>query len=84
MTLFIMLIMDLIVGAIAGYLAAGLMKVDNSNIVQNCFLGILGGIVGTLVGSLIGLKATGYIGNLIFAVIGAVIVIYVYQKFIKK
>ena len=78
------ILISLLVGAAAGYIASSLMKADNSNIIFNCALGIGGGIVGNIVGGLIQVGPTGYIGSLIFSVIGACIVIWVYRKFIKK
>ena len=82
--LIFILLFDVVIGTLAGYLASMLMKIDSSNMVQNCCLGILGGIVGTFLGRLIGLAATGWFGDLLFSVAGAVVVIYVYQKFIRK
>ena len=78
------ILISLVVGAVAGYIASQLMKADSSNIVFNLLLCIVGGSVVGLVGGLLQIGSTGWLGDLIFSVIGACIVIWGYRKFIKK
>ncbi|HCK87631.1 MAG TPA: GlsB/YeaQ/YmgE family stress response membrane protein [Erysipelotrichaceae bacterium] len=78
------LLMELVIGTAAGWIAATLMKLDNSNMVFNCFLGLVGAIAGGIIGGLIQIGPSGVIGKIIFSVIGACAVIWIYRKFIKS
>jgi len=75
---------DLLLGALSGWIAAKLMKVDSSNIILNCVLGICGSLVFSLIAGLFGLASTNILGHVIFGVCGACLLVYVYNKFIKK
>ena len=75
------LIIDLIIGAASGYIAARIMGIDSSNPVFNCCLGLIGGIVFGIIAKFFGITSTNMIGHLIFAVAGACIVVYAYKKF---
>ena len=44
---------------------------------MNVFVGIVGAYIGGFLGNIIGLAATGFIGSLIMATIGAVILLWV-------
>lgn len=78
------IIIDLLVGAFCGWLITNLMKMDSSNLIFNCGLGLLGGFVGGLLGNLIGLGPTNLFGSIILAVLGGCVVIWLYRKFIAK
>ena len=69
-------LMLLIVGAVAGWLASVLMKSKGLSLGGYLVLGILGAIVGGLVFDLIGLGAYGLIARIISATVGAMIVIW--------
>jgi uncharacterized membrane protein YeaQ/YmgE (transglycosylase-associated protein family) len=82
------LIVSLIVAGIAGWIAGNIMKaqpiqIGGSPIVGNVILGLIGGVVGRAMLWLVGLGATGIVGGLIAAVLGAIVVIYVVGQ-IKK
>ncbi len=77
------LIIEIILGGVAGYIAAGLMKMDQSNFVLNVILGVVGGFVGGLIGNLLGIGG-GWITGLILSIAGACLVVWAYRKFIKK
>ena len=82
------LIMSLIVAGVAGWLAGNIMKaqplaIGGNPIIGNVLLGIVGGFVGRSMLWLIGLGASGLIGSLIAAVLGAIVVIYVVD-YLKK
>jgi len=69
-------ILSIILGAIAGWIADKIMKSDHS-LVVNIILGILGALVGNwLFRALLGGTAGGVIGQLVVAVIGACILIW--------
>ncbi|KLV05296.1 MULTISPECIES: GlsB/YeaQ/YmgE family stress response membrane protein [Photobacterium] len=76
----------IILGLIAGALAKWLMPGDDGGgWIATILLGVVGAFVGGWVGSFIGLgPATGVnIGSLITATFGALIVLFVYNKFIR-
>ena len=78
------IIIDLLIGALCGWLITNLMKMDSSNLIFNCCLGIIGSFVGNLLGNLIGIGSTSLIGSIILAVLGGCLVVWVYRKFIAK
>lgn len=76
------LIIFLIIGGVAGWLASTFMNKDQG-ILMNIIVGIVGAYVGGFLGGLIGLTATGFIGSIIMATIGAVILLWILGK-LKK
>ncbi|RJL08769.1 GlsB/YeaQ/YmgE family stress response membrane protein [Paracoccus siganidrum] len=69
-------ILSIILGGIAGWIAEKLMGSDHS-LVMNIILGIIGALLGNwLFRLLIGTTAGGAIGQLVVAVIGACILIW--------
>jgi uncharacterized membrane protein YeaQ/YmgE (transglycosylase-associated protein family) len=82
------LIVSLVVAGIAGWIAGNIMKaqpfaIGGSPIVGNVILGIVGGIVGRAMLFVLGVSAFNVVGNLIAAVLGAIVVIYVVD-YLKK
>ena len=72
-------IMAIIIGAIAGWLAEKFTRSD-MGLLMNIIMGIIGAVVGNFLLRLLGFgPATGWIGNLVVATIGAIIVITVYR-----
>ena len=69
------LIWSLILGAIAGFIATGIMH-ENTSWIKNILLGSIGGFVGSLVFRLVGMTAHGTIANLIVSIVGACICIW--------
>ncbi len=78
------IIYAVIVGLISGWGANSILGNDSSNLVMNLVLGVIGSFVGSLIGSLIGIHASNIIGSCIIGILGAVLVIWVYNKYIKK
>ncbi len=71
----------IIIGVAAGFIASKVMKTDLS-LVETIAIGVLGAIIGGLV--LRGLIAAGsLIFGLVGAVIGACILIWLYQRYLK-
>lgn len=69
-------ILSIILGAIAGWIAEKLMKGDHS-LLTNIILGILGALLGNvLFRAILGTTAGGAIGQLVVAVIGACLLIW--------
>lgn len=79
----IALIYTLILGAVSGWLASKIMKRDTGNLGKNIVLGIVGSIAGRLVFGLIGLSARGPVMGIVFAALGACLVILIADKITK-
>lgn len=70
------LLVTLIIGAVAGWLAGLIMKSDTGGLILNILLGIAGGFVGSwLFGWLNISLGSGWIGSILTATIGAVVLI---------
>ena len=73
----------LIIGAVAGWLAGTLMKGGGFGLVADIVLGIVGAVIGGYVFGLLGIESGGWIGSLVTATVGAVLLLGVI-KVIKK
>lgn len=71
------IIMTLIVGGVAGWLASLVMNTDHQQgLLLNIVVGIIGAFVGSFVFGLLGLGVEGNIlGNLVVATVGAIILL---------
>lgn len=71
----------LAIGAVAGWLAGNLMRGGGFGLIGNIIAGLVGSVVGTFIGGMvsgaIGLNVGGWLGTLLWATIGAVIVLFV-------
>jgi uncharacterized membrane protein YeaQ/YmgE (transglycosylase-associated protein family) len=77
------LVLWLIIGAVAGWLAGNIMKGRGFGLVGNIVVGIIGSLIGGfLLGGL--LSSLGLIGSLITAVVGAVLLLFVVGLFVKR
>ena len=74
------MISGIISGILAGYVASRLQKGEGSDCLVNLFLGIIGGLVGGWLFGLLGISAYGWIGELITAIVGAVVVLWLFAK----
>ncbi len=76
------IIMGLIVGIVAKWIMPGK---DGGGIIITILLGIAGAFVGGFLGSLVGLgSVSGFnIGSFVLAIVGALLLLFVYRK-IKK
>jgi uncharacterized membrane protein YeaQ/YmgE (transglycosylase-associated protein family) len=78
------LVVFLVIGGIAGWLAATVMKGGGFGIVGNVVTGILGAILGGWIFGLLGISVGGaWLGPLITATVGAIVLLYL-ARFIKK
>jgi uncharacterized membrane protein YeaQ/YmgE (transglycosylase-associated protein family) len=75
------LVMFLIVGAAAGWLAGNIMKGGGFGPLGNLVVGVIGSFVGGILFWLIGFRAFGLIGNLISATVGAVVLLWLAERF---
>ena len=76
-------ILILLIGAAAGWLAGNIMKGRGFGAVGNIVVGIVGAFLGGFLFSLVGIKAGGIIGSLITATVGALVLLWV-VNLIKK
>ena len=71
------IVMVLVIGALAGWLAGKIMKGKGFGIAINIVVGILGAVIGSFLFSLLGVTAGGFIGSLITATVGAVALLFI-------
>ena len=74
------MIYAILIGGLAGWLTGKLMRGEGYGIIVNIILGIAGGIIGSFVFGLLGLSTVSIIGELITAVVGAAILVYIVRK----
>ena len=72
------IIMSIIIGGLAGWIAEKVMKFD-TGLILNIVLGIVGAVVGNFLLGLLGIGLGGFVGQLIVAVVGACILIALYR-----
>lgn len=77
------LVIFLVIGAVAGWLAGKLMKGSGFGLVGNIVVGIVGALIGGFVFGLLGISVGGLIGSVVMATIGAVLLLYI-VKLMKK
>ena len=71
------LIIFLVIGALAGWLAGVIMKGGGFGVVGNIVVGILGSLLGGWLLPRVGLSFGGEFGGFVTAVIGAVILLFI-------
>ena len=70
------ILITLIIGAVAGWLAGLIMKSDTGGVILNILLGIAGGFVGDRLFNWFNISmGSGWIGSILTATIGAVVLI---------
>ncbi len=78
------LIVSLIIGGVAGWLAGNIMKDFGHGMVKNIIIGSVGGVIGGFVLGLVGISlGSGIIGSMITATLGAVLLLWLID-FLKK
>jgi uncharacterized membrane protein YeaQ/YmgE (transglycosylase-associated protein family) len=77
------LAITLLVGALAGWLSGLLTKGRGFGAAGNVVVGVIGAFLGQFLFGLLGLVATSLLGQLIFAVAGALIFVYL-LSFVKR
>jgi len=72
-----------VVGLIAGWAAGRIMKGGGYGVVMDIVLGIIGAVIGGWVLGALGIHAGGFIGTIIVAIFGAVVLIWI-TRLLKK
>ncbi len=78
------LLLFLVIGLVAGWLAGQIMKGRGFGLVGNLVVGVIGAIVGGYIFDLAGIQAGGMIGALAAALVGALILLWVVGLVKKK
>ncbi len=73
-------LIGLITGILAGFIASKLQSGNGKGLLLDLFLGIVGSLFGSWLFALLGIQANGWIGSLICAVVGAVIILWIVSK----
>ena len=69
----------IIIGVLAGYIAEKITASDHG-LLTNFLVGIAGSFLGGTLARVVGVEFYGWLGNLIVASVGAVIVIWIWRK----
>lgn len=75
------IIIWLVVGAVAGWLAGQIVKGHGFGLVGNIVVGIVGAFIAGWLLPNLGLGLTGLVGSIIYAAIGAIILLFVIGLF---
>lgn len=78
------IIITILIGALAGFLAGKIMKGAGFGFWINLLVGIAGGFIGGNVLSWFGIEWGGFIGQIVTAVIGAVLLLWVVSLITRK
>ncbi|MBO2526025.1 MAG: GlsB/YeaQ/YmgE family stress response membrane protein [Bacteroidales bacterium] len=78
------IILYLLLGAVAGWLAGQIMRGGGFGLLWNIIIGIIGGFIGGWLMSLLHIQKAGLLWELIVAVIGAIVLLFVISLFKKK
>ena len=81
---FASIIIFLLIGAVSGWLASKLMKGGGFGLVVNIIVGVIGSFIGGWLMSLAHIQKAGLLWELIVAVIGACVLLFVVSLFKKK
>lgn len=74
------LISSICIGILAGYVASHIQKGKSSGCWINLFLGVLGSMLGSWLFSLLNIQWGGLVGEIGIAIVGAVIVLWIWSK----
>lgn len=77
------LLLWLVIGAVAGWLAGLIVKGYGFGLVGNIVIGILGAFLGGWLFGLLGIASYGIVGAIIGATVGAVVLLFL-LKFIRR
>ncbi len=71
------LVLFLVIGVVAGYLAGKIMKGAGFGLVGDLVIGVIGSFIGVWIFGLLGIMTWGILGLLVASVVGALLLLYV-------
>ncbi|QJQ95765.1 MULTISPECIES: GlsB/YeaQ/YmgE family stress response membrane protein [Halomonadaceae] len=74
------LILWLIIGGLAGWIAGNIMRGGGFGVIGNIGVGIVGAVLGGFMFRLLGLQAGGMVGSLVTATVGAIVLLWIISK----
>lgn len=77
------LILFLLVGLAAGWLASRIMRGDSLGLIGDLIVGVVGALLGGWLFNLLGISLGGLFGSLVTALVGAMVLLYL-LRLIKK
>jgi uncharacterized membrane protein YeaQ/YmgE (transglycosylase-associated protein family) len=77
------LLLFLVVGVVAGFLAGKIMKGSGFGLVGDLVVGVVGSFIGAWLFGVLGISAGGIIGLLVAAIVGALLLLYL-VRLIKR
>lgn len=77
------LIWFLLIGLAAGWIAGKIMKSGHRGIVENLVVGVIGALIGGFVVGVLDKVMASFIGQLLAATLGAMLLIFLLRKFRK-
>ena len=75
-------IIAIVIGIAAGWIAEKIMR-RNHGLLTNLIVGLIGGLIGNFVAGLLDIGIDGWLGTLIFATLGAVILLFLVGLFTR-
>ena len=75
-------IIAIIIGIAAGWIAEKIMR-RNHGLLTNLIVGLVGGLIGNVVAGMLDIGVDGWLGTLIFATLGAVILLFIVGLFTR-
>jgi uncharacterized membrane protein YeaQ/YmgE (transglycosylase-associated protein family) len=73
-----------LVGLAAGWLAGKVMQSNTPSLVTDLIVGVIGAVLGGFLFGLLGLTAVGMIGDLVTALVGAIVLIFLLRRFGRR
>ena len=71
------IIIFLVIGALAGWLAGTLMKGGGFGLIGNIVVGIVGSVIGGFVFNFLGISVGGMVGSIVTATAGAALLLFI-------
>ena len=74
---------SLLIGGIAGWLAGQITRRRGFGVIRNIIIGILGSMLGSFVFYVIGLAPYSFLGHVLMATVGALLLLYVINAVVR-
>lgn len=78
------LLLSAIVGIVAGWLGGLIFKGSGNGLIINLIVGVIGGFIGGWVFTKLGIGGTSLLWQLVAAVVGSIILLFIVSLFRKK